>query len=141
MAGGRRTAAIVAAQYLKQVRGITTVYAGSSESRALFRYSERGVAKFVLTKLSRDELDAIAAENGLSLQKITKNYVVARQKRGYVCLLQVTYQWTSHARPPEDGRLRDIKPDLNWLTVGEQHILPRPNVWKYPPLPVNLIYT
>jgi len=25
--------------------------------------------------------------------------------------------------------------------VGEQHILPKPGVWKYPPLPVNVIYT
>ena len=141
MAGGRRTAAIVAAQYLKQIRGITTVYAGSSESRALFRYSERGIAKFVLMKLNRDDLEAIAVEHNLSIQKITKNYVVARQKKEFVCLLQVTYQWTSHARPPEDGKLRDIKPDLNWLTVGEQHIIPKPNIWKYAPLPVNLIYT
>lgn len=141
MAGGRRTAAIVAAQYLKQVRGITTVYASSSESRALFRVSERGVAKFVLTNLDREALEAIATENGFSLQKVTKNFVVARQKRDYVCVLQVTYQWTSQARPPEDGKLREIKPDLNWLTVGEQHIIPKPNVWKYAPMPVNLIYT
>ena len=131
----------MAAQYLKQVRGITTVYAGSSESRALFRFSERGVAKFVLVKLSRDDIEAIAAEHNLSMQKIAKNYVVARRKKEQVCLLQVTYQWTSHARPPEDGKLRDIKPDLNWLTVGEQHIIPKPNIWKYAPLPVNLIYT
>jgi hypothetical protein len=141
MAGGRRTAAIVAAQYLKQVRGITTVYVGSSESRALFRYSERGIAKFVLVKLSRADLDAIAAEYRLSMRKLTKNYIVARHKKDFVCLFQVTYQWTSHARPPEDGKLREIKPDLNWLTVGEQLIIPRPNVWKYAPLPVNLIYT
>ncbi len=141
MSGGRRTAAIVAAQYLKRVRGITTVYAASSESRALFRFSERGVAKFVLAKLSSAELDALAAESGFSAQKMAKNYVIAREPDGHVCLLQVTYLWTSHARPPEDGKLREIKPDLNWLTVGEQHIIPKPNVFKYPPLGVNLIYT
>ena len=37
MAGGRRTAAIVAAQYMKKIPGITTVYAGSSETRSLIR--------------------------------------------------------------------------------------------------------
>ncbi|MCK7513877.1 MAG: hypothetical protein MZV70_64235 [Desulfobacterales bacterium] len=52
--------------------------------------------------------------------------------------MQATYSLTSQARPPEDGKLRDLKPDLNWLTVGEQHILPKPGVWKYPPLPVKL---
>lgn len=42
MAGGRRTAAVVASQYLKRIQCITTVYAGSSETRALIRISERG---------------------------------------------------------------------------------------------------
>jgi hypothetical protein len=46
--GGRRTAAIVAAQYLKKIPCITTVYVGSSESRALIRISERGVSKLLL---------------------------------------------------------------------------------------------
>ncbi|MBI5896076.1 MAG: hypothetical protein HZB24_08765, partial [Desulfobacterales bacterium] len=39
MVGGRRTAAIVAAQYLKRMQCISTVYVGSSESRALIRIS------------------------------------------------------------------------------------------------------
>jgi hypothetical protein len=58
-----------------------------------------------------------------------------------VCIFQATYARTYHSRPPEDGKLREIKPDVNWLAVGEQHILPKPGVWKYPPLPINIIYT
>ena len=57
MVGGRRTAAIVAAQYLKRLSCITTVYAGSSESRALIRISERGVSKAILMKLKSDEIE------------------------------------------------------------------------------------
>ncbi len=52
MVGGRRTAAIVAAQYLKRIPCISTIYAGSSESRALIRISERGVTKLVLLKMT-----------------------------------------------------------------------------------------
>ena len=141
MSGGRRTAAIVAAQYLKRVPGITTVYAGSSESRALIRISERGVSKSVLMQFSGKDLEQIAESNHMSLPAFRKNYVVARNKVEGICIFQVTYLNTYHARPPEDGKLRDIKPDLNWLTVGEEHILPKPGVKKYPPLPVNLIYT
>jgi hypothetical protein len=141
MSGGRRTAAIVAAQYLKRVSGITTVYAGSSESRALIRISERGVSKSVLTKLTRKEIEEIVDLNGLTPQKFKKNYVIARDDKAYVCIFQAAYSQTYHARPPEDGKLRDIKPDLNWLTVGEQQILPKPGVWKYAPIPLNLIYT
>jgi len=141
MAGGRRTAAIVAAQYLKRIPGISTVYVGSSESRALIRLSERGESKAVLIKRPLKELEEIAATRGISLRTFKKNYVVAQEKKCGVCIFQASYNLTYHAREPEDGKLREIKPDLHWLTVGEQHILPKPGVSKYPPIPLNVIYT
>jgi len=141
MVGGRRTAAIVAAQYFKRIPCITTVYAGSSESRALIRISERGTARSVLMKFSEKEMAEIAAASGISLMTFKKNYVVAHVEKRSVCIFQTTYAYTSHARPPDDGKLRDIKPDLYWLSVGGQHILPKPTVWRYPPLPLNVIYT
>jgi len=141
MSGGRRTAAIVAAQYLKRIPGITTVYAGSSESRALIRISERGISKSVLMKFSAEDLEHVAESNNLALQTFKKNYVIAREKESCICIFQATYLNTYHARAPEDGKLREIKPDLNWVTVGEEHILPKPGVKKYPPLPLNVIYT
>ena len=141
MAGGRRTAAIVAAQYMKKIPGITTVYVGSSETRSLIRISERGVSKSVLVKFSPREVEQVAEITGLAPQTFKKNYVVAKHKKDSVCIFQATYSRTSHSRPSEDGKLRDIITDLYWLTVGEQHILPKPNVWKYPPLPINIIYT
>lgn len=141
MSGGRRTAAIVAAQYLRRVPGITTVYVSTSASRSLIRICERGVSKLVLMKFLKSDLEQIAADNGLSAHKVKKYYVVAREGKERVCIVQATYSLTPQARPPEDGKLRDLKPDLNWLTVGEQHILPKPGVWRYQPLPVNVIYT
>jgi hypothetical protein len=141
MVGGRRTAAIVAAQYLKRIPGISTVYVGSSESRALIRISERGISKAVLMKRSIKELDEIAEGHGLSPRAFKQNYLIAREKRCGICIFQASYIRTYHARAPEDGKLRDIKSDLHWLSVGEQHILPKPGVWKYPPIPLNVIYT
>ena len=141
MAGGRRTAAIVAAQYLKRIPGIATVYVGSSETRSLIRISERGVSKAALMKFSQKDLEPILDGNHLTPRTFNKNYVVAREKKDFVCTFQASYARTSPSRPPEDGKLRDIKPDLNWLAVGEQHILPKPGVWRYPPLPLNIIYT
>ena len=139
--GGRRTAAIVAAQYLKRIPCMATVYAGSSESRALLRISERGASRSVLMKLNSDEMDQIAEKHNLTPRTFKKNYVVARKKNDGICIFQATYYFTNHARPPDDGKLREIKPDLNWLTVSGQHIIPKPGVWKYPPLPLNFIYT
>ena len=141
MAGGRRTAAIVASQYMKRIPGITTVYAGSSESRSLLRISERGVSKAVLMKFKSKDLEQILESNRLSPHIFKKYYMVAREKKDAACIFQATYAQTYHSRPPEDGKLRDIKPDLYWLGVGGQHILPKPGVWKYPPLPINIIYT
>jgi hypothetical protein len=141
MVGGRRTAAIVAAQYLKRIPGISTIYVGSSESRALIRISERGISKSVLIKRSIKELNEIAEANKLTPQTFRKNYIVAREKRCGICIFQASYTNSYHAREPEDGKLRELKPDLHWLTVGEQHILPKPGIGKYPPIPLNLIYT
>jgi len=141
MAGGRRTAAIVAAQYMKKIPGITTVYAGSSEARSLIRISERGVSKAVLMKFPVKDIEQIIENNGITPQSFKKNYVVDRLKEEVVCIFQATYARTYHSRPPEDGKLREINPDVYWLAVGEQHLLPKPGVWKHPPLPINIIYT
>ncbi len=141
MVGGRRTAAMVAAQYLKRVPCITTVYVSSSESRSLIRLSERGVSKAVLVKFNTDEMSRIAAKHDMTLRSFKKNYMVAKAGRKGLCIFQSTYAYTNYSRPPDDGKLREINPDVNWLTVGDQHILPKPGVWKYPPLSINLIYT
>jgi len=141
MVGGRRTAAIVAAQYMKRLPCITTIYAGSSESRALIRLSERGVTKSILIKLSENEMRQIADKNNFSLRSFKKNYCFVREKDYGIAVFQVTYSCTSHSRPPEDGKLRELKPDLNWLTVDGQYLCPGSEARKYPLLPLNIIYS
>ena len=141
MAGGRRTAAVVAAQYFKRISCITTIYAGSSESRALIRISERGTSKSILVKFSKREISQIAGEHNMSVEEFIANYEVAREERHGIYILQVIYAYTSHARPPVDGKLREINSDLYWLTVGAQQILPKPYNWTSPPLQINLIYS
>jgi hypothetical protein len=141
MVGGRRTAACVAAQYLKRIHCITTVYAASSESRALIRLSERGVAKMVLMTFEEADIRRLADTHHISLRSFRQNYVVARDEDRSVCIFQVTYTHTNWARPPDDGKLREIKSDVNWLSVATQHIMPKPGVWPYPPLPLNFIYS
>ncbi len=141
MVGGRRTAAIVAAQYLKQIPCISTVYVGSSEARALIRISERGASKSILTLLTEAEILQVCNNHSMALPTFNRNYVITREGNRSVCILQVSYAYTNYARPPDDGKLREINPDVNWLTVGQEHILPKPHVFKYPPLPVSLIYS
>lgn len=141
MVGGRRTAAIVVTQFLKQVDCISTVYVASSESRALIRVSERGVSKAILMRLTEKEINSFAEANQIQPLTLKKNYAVAHEKNASIFIFQATYGYTSHSLPPEDGKLRELKPDLNWLTVSGQHILPKPGVWKAPPISSNMIYS
>lgn len=141
MAGGRRTAAVIAFEYLRNTPCMSTVFVGSSESRAMMRLSERGVVKTVLMKISKNQLDQIAVENSLSVSTFNKKYVIARKGRSGVCLFQVVYSYTEHGKSPPDGKLREIKPDLNWLKVSGQYLLPKPGILRYSPLPLNLIYS
>jgi len=140
LAGGRRTAAIVAAQYFRQLPGITTIYVASSESRNLLRIDERGISKSVLVQLHDKEVKRMADSINITQNSFTKNYVVARNKTKFVCILNVRYNYTSHALVPVDRKLRELNLDTNWLTVAEEHILPKPSVLKYPPIPHKMVY-
>jgi len=140
MSGGRRTAAIVAAQYFRQFPGITTVYVASSESRSLLRIDERGVCKSVLVKLPESEIKKVIENAGITQNSFTKNYVIARQRKSFICILNVKYDYTSHALPSEGGRLRELNPDTNWLTVSQEHILPKPSTLIFPPIPYKMVY-
>ncbi len=141
LSGGRRTAAIVAAQYFRDFPGIATVYVASSESRALLRIDERGVSKSVLVRLAPADIKRLGESAGISSQTFSKNYVIAREKKHTVCIFNVIYDHTAQALPSEGGRLRDLKPDSNWLTVSEEQILPRPSVLNHPPIPFKLVYS
>jgi len=141
MAGGRRTAAIVAAQYLRKIRGVKTVYVGSSESRALLKLGENGLSKFVLARFSSDEVRDIARTAMITQNSFTKNYAIAKEGKKWVCIFNANYDYTSHSLPPEGGRLRELNSDTNWLTVSLEQIIPRPGVCKYPPIPFKMIYT
>lgn len=139
--GGRRTAAMVAAQFLMRVPCISTVYAGSCESRAIYRISERGVSKYILMKLTDTDIQNIARTHNLQVGTLKKNYLIAEQDDGGIAIFQATYDRTSHARFPEDGRLRELNPEYFWMTVINQSILPKPGSWDRSPLPYSIIYT
>jgi hypothetical protein len=141
LAGGRRTAAIVASQYFRKINGITTVYVGSSESRALLRIDESGISKSILMRFTREEVAEISKSAGITQARFTRNYAVAKAGKHTVCIFNVVYAYTAYALPSEGGRLRELKFDNNWLTVSEEQILPKPTVWKHPPIPVKIIYS
>jgi hypothetical protein len=139
--GGRRTAAVVAAQFLKKMQFVSTVYVASSESRALTRLSERGVTRNVLIKLSTDEISRLASENRMKFDNFVGRFLVDVQDDFGVGVFQVVYRNTIHSKPPEDGRLRELRPDFQWLTVSDQLLVPLPGNDDIYPVPYSTIYT
>jgi len=141
MIGGRRTAASVAAQYFQRFPFITTIYVASSESRSLIRYCEHGASKTVLLRITAREMSRVAEANNLLIRDFKKHYMVVKNGKAGIFMFRASYSPTGPAMPPEDGKLREIKPELFWLTVSAQHLLPRSDAWAYPPLNYNLIYS
>lgn len=138
--GGRRTAAVVAAQFLKKMEFISTVYVASAESRTLTRISERGVSKFVLIRLPIEEIFRVAKENRLEFDTFVERFLVDIQDDYGVGIFQVVYRNTEHAKIPEDSRLRTLRPDYQWLTVSDQLLIPLPGNPEVYPVNYSTIY-
>lgn len=139
--GGRRTAAVVAAQFLKKMEFISTVYVASSESRALTRLSERGVTRNVLIKVPTEEITRLASESRMKLDRFVERFLIDLEDDFGVGIFQVVYRSTVHSKVPEDGKLREMRPDFQWLTVSDQLLIPLPGNHDVYPVPYSTIYT
>jgi hypothetical protein len=138
--GGRRTAAVVAAQFLKRMHFVSTVYVASAEARSLTRISERGVSKFVLVKVPMSDIAQIIDENNFSFEKFRDIFLLDMQNNHGVAILQVIYSNSIHSKPPEDGKLRRLWPEYKWLNVSDQKLIPidAPDI---DPVTYNTIYS
>ena len=139
--GGRRTAAVVAAQFLKRMSFISTIYVSSSEARTLTRISERGVSRFVLLRLPMEDIKRLALENGISLPSFMNSFLLDRDEDSGVGILHIVYRNGSYSKPPEDGKLRRLHPDYQWLSVHDQLLIPLPGCLEEHPVRYNVIYS
>jgi hypothetical protein len=138
--GGRRTAAVVAAQFLKRMDFISTIYVASAESRSLTRISERGVSKYVLVKVPIADMEQIIEEQHLGFDKFREHFLVDMNDDYGVGILQVAYSNSIYSKPPDDGKLRKLQPDYQWLNVSDQLLIPITSHYIYP-VPYSTIYT
>jgi hypothetical protein len=138
--GGRRTAAVVAAQFLKQMDFISTIYVASAESRSLTRISERGVIKYVLVKVPKSDIEQIIQEHQLSFEKFKEHFLLDIHDDDGVGILQVVYSHSIYSKPPDDGKLRKLQPDYQWLNVSDQRLIPIDSTDVYP-IPYSTIYS
>ena len=139
-AGGRRTAGLIAAQLLKKMDFITTVYVSSSESRYLIKHSERGVSKFFLIKLIDKQITALAQKEKMELEDFKSLYLYPAGEY-YVGIAEAVYEYTSYSIPPEDGKLRRFKPNYNWLKLKDEFLHPNFNSLSISPINYDWVYT
>jgi hypothetical protein len=140
LVGGRRTAGLVAARFLGRFDQISTVYILSSEARTLVRLSERGISKYVLVKISGEDIKGLAQTVGLKEKEFVCSYMIDRTPEYGVGILLVTYQHNEHSLPPWDGKLRELNPDYHWLNVNLQLLIPPPSSPYVRPIPYPIIY-
>ena len=138
--GGRRTAALVAAQFMARFDFISTVYAASSEARTLTRVSEQGISKYVLVAIPSKDIKELAKCVGLNEKKFAASYLIDKTPQYGVGIFLVTYQHNEHSSPPIDGKLRDINPEFPWLRVETQLLVPPPSSEEVRPIPYSIVY-
>jgi len=138
--GGRRTAALIAAQLLRKLDLISTVFISSSESRSMIKYSERGVSKFFLIKLTNNDISALAMKEEMDIEELKSSYLYPA-KNYYVGISEAVYDYTQHSKPPEDGKVRKIKPAYNWLRLMDEFLHPKPELPNLRPISYDWVYS
>jgi hypothetical protein len=139
--GGRRSAAVVASQYLSKENLQFRVYVTSKESRAMTRIDNSNIYRYVLMKLNKDDLGILLKEQKMKEEQFQKRYVVNMEKGDSVVIFLVIYAHTPYSEPPLDGKMRELNPDYRWLTVEDQIILPLPIISNARPIPFPTIYS
>jgi len=137
--GGRRTAAFIAAQLLRKMDFISSVFVSSSESRSMIKYSERGVSKFFLIQLMDRQINALAQKEGMDLETFKSSYLFPAGDY-FVGISEAVYEHTPHSKPPDDGRLRRIKPAYNWLKLRDEFLHPKEDWPGLRPINYNWVY-
>jgi hypothetical protein len=138
--GGRRTAGLIAAQLLKRLDFITSVFVSSSESRSMVKYSERGVSKFFLIQLTDKQMTALAQREDMDAETFKSSYLYPADGF-HVGISEAVYDYTVHSKPPEDGKLRKVQPAYNWLRLRDEFLHPRDNSFNLRPINYSWVYT
>jgi len=138
-ASGRRTAAMLAAQYLRQAGCLSTVYVSSSESRTLTKISEDGISKYLLIRLDSSAIEQIE-KHPKGDPDFCRKYLIHKTDEYGVAVFQVVYVHTEHSKPPADGKMRDLKADLQWTRVRQQLLLPNKDHKTARPLSYQVVY-
>jgi hypothetical protein len=137
--GGRRTAGLIAAQLLRKMGFISTVFVSSSESRCMMKYSERGVSKYFLIQLNENQIEALSQRESMDAETMKSAYLYPAEGY-YVGISEAVYDHTPYSKPPEDGKLRRPKSAYNWLKLRDEFLHPKSDRPNLSPVNYNWVY-
>jgi hypothetical protein len=138
--GGRRSAALIAAQYFKAIPYLTTVYVSSAETMTVTSYSEKGTGRYAIVQLDKDYARSVMEDCDLSEDEFRQGYVLDESEDNFDVIMYVRYEHPEWGTPPADGKLRILKPDYAWIMVDKEMILPKPQSVFFSPLHVKWVY-
>jgi len=138
--GGRRSAALIAAQYLKNVPYLATVYVSSAETKTLTSYSEKGTCRYAIIQFEKQYAKIVMENNGITESGFRQGYVLGESENAFDVLLFVIYKHTEWGTPPADNKLRILRPDYSWLVLDMEMVLPKTDASTYRPLQVKWVY-
>jgi hypothetical protein len=139
--GGRRTAAVVAAQFSRRLDFLSTIYVASASARTLTKIAGSEVSRYLLIKLSLDEMIDAAKVNDMEFDMFRNEFIIHSEKDYGVAIFLAVYKHTAYAKPPKDGKVRFLDPDYRWLTIASQFLVPKPSAIDTRPIRYAVIYS
>ena len=77
----------------------------------------------------------------MSLDRFCERFLVDMDDDFGVGLLHVSYRNSIYSKPPDDGKLRKLRPDYQWLSISDQLLIPLPGFLDTMPVPYSVVYT
>ena len=98
------------------------------------------MSKFFLIQLTDKQTSAIARKEGMDPEAFSASYLYPAD--GFsVGISEAVYIHTPYAKPPEDGKLRRVKPAYNWLKLRDEFLHPRAGFLNLRPVNYSWVYT
>jgi len=112
-----------------------------SGSRSLTKIINDNISRYLLIKLSNEEIHELAKMNHLRFDTFQKRFIVHKKKEYGVGIFVTVYDHTMYSNPPGDGKVRSLNPDYRWLTVAHQLLIPKPSAKDVRPISYPVIYS
>ena len=90
--------------------------------------------------MNKKQVRALAQRENMDAESFISSYLYD-SKDCHIGISEASYSHTEHSIPPEDGKLRKIKPAYNWLKLREEILHPKISALEARPINYAWVYT